>query len=243
MKIEKIFLYIGILLALAAAVWFYYKWSPESLLRKKETPIVMTNISQDGADSFTGLPAGEDIPRLSGKVDFENMDSTSYVTAEPVGILPTGVYSLKTWVSPYISRTVNGRTTKTGKRKAEVIRSKLDIQEDYNQYYLLALPDHSYILAQISKSEAAAIRRGKHVTLPIGKKKALSSTARNYLMNICTEYDVSMDGVLYTFDDAWYEEHKYQLFFIRFGVSIVIFLVLAAGFGWAENKISKVKMQ
>ena len=88
-------------------------------------------------------------------------------------------------------------------KRQEVVRSPLGAREGYNQYYLLEMPDGTYILAQISQSTAAAIEKGEHVTLPVGRKVGMTNTARSYLSGICKEYGASMDGVLYTFDDGW----------------------------------------
>lgn len=77
----------------------------------------MSDIEPDGAEDFTGAAAGEDIPRLTGAGDFSEMlYEVDYVTAEPVGTVPTGVYSLKAWVSHYNTNTYKGRTS-TGRRR------------------------------------------------------------------------------------------------------------------------------
>lgn len=40
--------------------------------------------------------------------------------------------------------------------------SGFDIWDSYNQYYLVELPDHTFILAQIPQTEADAIVMGKN---------------------------------------------------------------------------------
>ncbi len=241
MKKEKVILYISTILALAAAILFFFRWNPENLLWRTETPVTMSDIEQNKAVDFTGSPAGDDIFRLSGAEDFENMlNYVDYATAKPIKAIPTGVYSLKPWESYFSSRTVNGRTG-IGRRRAEVIKSAAGLVENYNQYYLLGLSDGSYILAQLPQSKAAAIKKGKSVILPIGQKAGIPDAARNYLADICGEYGASMEGVLYTLDNEWYKEHSFTLFIIRFAAASVLFFILAVGLLLTGNKVFGIK--
>lgn len=241
MKKEKIILYLGTILALAAALVLFFKWNPEDLLKKTQTPITLKDIEKNKAVSYTGSLAGDDIPRLSGAEDFENLlYDVDFATAEPVELIPTGVYSLKPWVSPYAAHKRN-RGRRSGKRKAEVIQSGFDLHEDYNPYYIIKLPDGSYILAQIPSGKAAAIKKGKSITLPIGQKTGMTDTARSYLKEICETYHVSMDGVFYAFDNQWYEDHYFTLFIVRFVFAAVVFFVLAVGFVMAGNRIFRIE--
>ena len=161
-----------------------------------------------------------------------------YAAAERVGIGPTGVYSLKSWVVHYNTHTYKGGTT-TGSRRAEVSTSSLDIWGNYNPYYLLELPDHTYILAQIPQTEADAIARGESVTLPIGQKAGMTDAARSRLAAVCEEYGADMDGVFYAFDNEWQEEHHTPLLLLRFGAAALLWFVLAVGLTLAGNQIFK----
>ena len=95
------------------------------------------------------------------------------------------VSSLKPWVDHYNTHTYNGRTT-TGSRRAEVKTSGFDWY--YLPYYLLELPGHTYIVAQIPQDSAEAVRRGEHITLPVGQKVGMTDTAREHLSAIYEEY-------------------------------------------------------
>ncbi len=241
MKKEKIIVWISTILGLLIAFFFFLRWTPERFFKHQGPPITMREIEADLARDFSGETAGYDIFRLSGAADFEDTwIYYNYVTAEPVGIISTGVYSLKEWVSPYSRRVHRGRTY--GKtKKPEVIESALDIWEDYNQYYLLELPDHSYILAQISPKQADLIARGQKVTLPIGRKAGLPSTAKSYLSQICEDYHVDTSGVLYTFNDEWQKKHYFLSFIIRFLVATVLFFTVAVGLMTIGNKIFHIE--
>ena len=72
---------------------------------------------------------------------------------EPVGIVQTDVSSLKPWVARYNPHTYHHRTT-TGSRRAQVKASGFDLLGYYLQYYLLELPNHTYIVAQIPPESA-----------------------------------------------------------------------------------------
>jgi len=241
MKKEKVILYVSTILALAAAIRLFFRWNPENLLWGTETPVTMSDIEQNKAVDFTGSLAGDDIFRLSGAEDFEGMlNYVDYATAKPVKVIPTGVYSLKPLVSHFSSRTVNGHTG-VGRRRPEVIKSATGLVENYNQYYLLGLSDGSYILAQLPQSKAAAIKKGKNIILPVGQKMGIPDAARNYLADICGEYGVSMEGVLYTLDNEWYKEHSFTLFIMKFAAASVLFFILAVGLLMTGNKVFGIK--
>lgn len=227
----------SVLLSLVCASLLFLNWNPEALFKQEETPVTMDDIEQGGAKDFTGFAAGADIPRLTGAADFsEILYDLDYVTAEPVGIVPTGVYSLKPWVSHYSTRVYKGRTT-TGSRRAEVSASGLDILGNYSPYYLLELPDHTYILAQIPEKEADAIARGESVTLPIGQKVGMTDAARSRLSAVCGEYGADMEGVFYAFDNEWQEAHHSALLLLRFGAAALLWFMLAVGLTLAGNRI------
>ncbi len=230
-----------VIFSIVCAYMFFMNWNAEALFKQDETPVTINDIEEGGAEDFTGSAAGEDIPRLTGAADFleisYNMD---YVTAEPVGIVPTGVYSLKPWVSRYNTHTYKGRTS-TGSRKADVITSNMDIFGNYNQYYILELPDRTFILAQISDKEADAIANGSSVTLNIGQKVGMTDIARSRLAAVCGEYGVNMDGVFYNFDNKWQKEHHLTLLLLRFGVAAMFCFLLAAVMTLSGNKIFRVK--
>lgn len=112
------------------------------------------------------------------------------------------------------------------------------MEGNYNPYYLLELPDHTYILAQIPQTEADAIAKGESVTLPIGQKVGMTDTVWSHLAAVCGEYGADTDGVFYAFDNEWQEEHHTSLLLLRFGAAL-LWLVLAVGLGLAGWRIFK----
>ncbi|MBS5145005.1 MAG: hypothetical protein KHY89_05720 [Butyricicoccus pullicaecorum] len=240
MKKTTIIPTVSVLIALVCAALFCLNWNPEPLLKGKEQPITQSDIEQNLITDFNGFPAGEDIPRLTGAEDFSEIIYLSdYVTAEPVGIVETGISSLKPWEDHYYTQRVKGRVTGRRIRRPEITSSGWDLLGSYQPYYLLELPDHTYIVAQIPQETAKAIERGKSVTFPIGQKVSMTNAARNELSTICEEYGADMDGVFYAVNDKWQEEYQFILFLSRFGVAALLWFVLAVGLTLAGWKLFK----
>lgn len=140
------------------------------------------------SEDFTGAASGKATSQLTSTADFSEMISgLDYAAAERVWIGPTGVYSLKPWVVHYNTHTYKGGTT-TGSRRAEISTSDLDIWGSYNPYYLLELPDYTYILVQIPQTEAEASARNDSVTFPIGQKAGIIAAAWSRFAAVCGEY-------------------------------------------------------
>lgn len=244
MKKEKVILFVSTVLAMAVAILVYLNWSPEALLQGKKVPVNMEDIESGQTENFIGFEAGSDIPRLSGKDEFEKNRSLIF-TAEPVGIIFTGIYELKAWVDPYYS-SGGKRRTSVKKKKPQFQQYKnpdgiLNDRADYLQIYLLELPDGSYILAKIPESTAKAIRSGEAITLPIGKK--VSQGIPDKLKTLCEEYDAYTGGIYYSFNDEWQEEHKFLILLLRIGITMAVLFILAVVFIFIGNKIFRVKQE
>ena len=119
MKKTTIIPTVSVLIALVCAALFCLNWNPEPLLKGKEQPITQSDIEQNLITDFNGFPAGEDIPRLTGAEDFSEIIYLSdYVTAEPVGIVETGISSLKPWEDHYYTQRVKGQSNRTSNPSA-----------------------------------------------------------------------------------------------------------------------------
>lgn len=222
----------SVIAALIIASAFFVSWTPDFLSLSNKAPVTQSDISKNKIKDFAGYPAGPDITRLNGAADFAKMSySIGYATTQPTAIVPTNIYKLKPWVNPYETRTYKGRkVAAANQRKPAVKQSDLPILEDYNQYYLLQLPDKSYILAQLPPADAAAVAKGASVPLPLGKKTGLTVTARKYLTPICQKYNVKANaGVFYAFNDHWQKENYFTSFLLRLATAAVLWLALAVG--------------
>lgn len=242
MKKTNMIATVSVLIALVCATLFFFNWNPEVLFKLNEPMVSMSDIEQNITTDFIGSPAGSDIPRLNGAEDFsEIIYLADYVTAEPVGIVQTGISSLSPWEDHYYTQRVKGRTTGRQIRLPEITSSGWDLPGSYLPYYLLELPDYTYIVAQIPQETAKAIEKGKSVTLPIGQKVSMTSAAQNELSAICEEYGADMDSMFYAFNDKWQEEHQFILLLLRFGAAALLWFVLLAGLIWAGCKLFKIE--
>lgn len=190
----------------------YQKTDPEKLIKPDSTHL-----------------AGEDTPRLSGREEFAALAGTAPVTAEPEEVVATGVYGLKPWVDPYkITRVSipNGRMVSTGRRAPEATDNAVMAVEHYQEFYLIRLPDQTYILAQFDRIYREEIEKGGTVTLPAGVKKPVTGEAQKYLKEICEAYGADRSCVLYMIDDDWQQKHDFPFFMIKLLTAAAVFFAV-----------------
>ena len=211
--------FIVVIISLVAGFFVCMNFHPENWMKKEGEEVTLNQIEKADGKIYTGRMPAEDVPRLSGKDEFEELYQVDEVTVEPTDIVPTGIGRLSEWAEPYMGRA----GTRKHKRKREVQQKYLDILGDYNEYYLIQCPDKTYILAQMPDNYVKALKKGEKVALPIGRKASMPQQAKSYLADICKEYDASMDGVLYTLDNEWYQEHRFIILLLRFGAGAVVF--------------------
>lgn len=215
---SKIRTMIAVIIGLVAGYFVCMNFHPENWMKKEEAEVTLSQIEKADGKIYTGRMPAEDVLRLSGKEEFEELYQVDEVTVEPTDIVPTGVGRLSEWADPYMGRA----GTRKHKRKREVQQKFLDILGDYNEYYLIQCPDKTYILAQLPDKYVKAIKKGEKAALPIGRKAPMPPQAKSYLEDICKEYDAPVDGVLYTFDNEWYEEHSFMILVLRLGAGAVV---------------------
>lgn len=209
----------------------------ESMLRGKEEPVTLA-MTEDGLqEDFIGLPAGDDIPRITNAQEWDDAWPTSCITIEPASIIPTGIGARYSWVSAYTNASRRGGARK----KADVTRTALDVMGEYGEYFILQLPDQSYILAQIPQDQARKLKAGKEVTLPVGKKDGVHRQVLANIQDLCEEYDVNTEGVFYCINDKWNQSHSFLVPMVRLGIVLGTALVLGTILIMIIDKIFKVK--
>ncbi len=227
----------SVIVALIVGAFLMNTISVESLLRGKEEPVTLA-MTEDGLqEDFIGLPAGDDIPRITSLEDWDNTWAVSCVTIEPVSIIPTGIGARYSWVSAYTNASRRGGA----RRKADVTRTSFDIMGEYGEYFILQLPDQSYILAQIPRDSAPQPKAGKSITLPIGKHDGVHGQVLANIQDLCDEYDVNTEGVFYCINDKWNQSHSLMVPLIRIGIILGTALVLGTILIMIVDKIFKVK--
>lgn len=209
----------------------------ESMLRKNLEPVTLAKTEEGLPEECIGRPAADDIPRIQDFAAWEEAWDTSYITIEPKSIVASGVGVRYPWVSIYNRSRRGGQ-----RRKPDVINTKFDIFNEYGEYYLVQLPDDSYVLAEISLEDARKVKAGKSVTLPVGRKMNSDSRVIPNIQELCEKYDVAdTDKVFYCIDEQWNQKNNFKVLIIRFAIGAVVVLVLGTILITLVDKIFKVK--
>lgn len=227
---SKIVEVIIVVFSMVVAFLIFRNLNPESFIKPDVTPVTKAEIATAPEESYTGKIAGEDIVRISGSSDFDELIADNYATVETPEIIETGIYGLKPWVDPFeITKVRNskGRLVSSGRKAPEVTDDVVTSVEYYQEYYLVRLQDGTYILAQFSDVYVDKITEGDMVTLPIGMKKTNSSAVKQALRDICKKYGADNTYTLYMIDNEWQQSNENLFFFIRLAIAVVVFFVLA----------------
>lgn len=227
-------------ISLVLAFFLFANLNPEGWIKEEGAPVLLADIPAGDSGAYTGKTAGEDIKLLTGNKELEEITGTQYISAVPKEVIKTGIYGLKPWLDPYkitSARNGRGRMYRTGRKAAEVTDNSFLAVSSYIEYYLIKLPDDTYILAQFSDTYRKAIEKGETITLPLGIRKTTGKETRTFLNEICKRYEANSDYVLYAIDDEWNKEHEFTLFMIRFGISAVVFFVLSVAMLMGADKI------
>ena len=221
-KLIKFLNYAAVIAAILLSIVIEESLPLESMLKGKEEAVSLAMTEKGLPEEYIGNPAGSDIPRIEDIKTWEETRLTNYVTIEPVGIVSTGYGTRHPWVAAYTNASRRGGARK----RADVTSTVLDVLGEYGEYYLLQLPDESYILAQMSPDDARKIKAGKEITLPVGRKKSADRRVLSQISDLCKKYDVDTEGVFYCIDDEWNGAHSTSIQLMRIGIIIVMSLVI-----------------
>ncbi len=235
-RIKKALEFIVVVIALVIGVLTAKSLSIESMLRGKEEAVTLAMTEEGIAEDYVGLPAADDIPRIEDAQMWEDTWQTSCVTVEPTDIIPTGIGVRNTWVSAYTSSRRGGQ-----RYRADVSQMAWDVFGEYGEYFLIQLPDQSYILAQMSADDAKKIKSGKETVLPIGRKAGVHRQALPQIEDLCREYDANTEGLFYCINDRWNESHDLLVQIVRIGSAFLIAIVLGTILITVVGKIFKEK--
>ena len=236
-KIIKFLEFAAVIAAIIVGILVAENLSIESMLRRNEKSVTLSKTEKGLPEEYIGMPAADDIPRIENAETWENTWQTSYITVKPISIVSTGVGVRHPWVSTYTKASRRRGT----RRRADVTSTVLDIFDEYGEYYLIQLPDKSYILAQMSKDDAGKLKAGKEITLPIGRKGAVHVQILPKIKDICQKYDANTEGVFYCINDDWNKEHSTIMTFIRVGIIAACTLVLGVILIMIIDKIFKAE--
>lgn len=240
-KLKKIIDYSLIFVAFICAIIFYYNFDLETILWNQQDTVKQNNVlKEDLINDHSGYKAGEDVPIVKTKEEYnKSLNSVAYIAVEAKSVIKTNIYSLAKWEDHY-DKNRKGQPTR---KRNEVQKSSFDYHYIYTPYYIVELADGSHILAQMNRGVAKQLEKGKITILPLGKKLGFSKTAKNMLEEICKEYNVETDYVLYMINDKWEESHSDVIFLGKIGVSFVVFIILAVIFQLVADKIMNEKKE
>lgn len=236
-KVVKFLEFLAVIVSLAIAFIVAKNIDIEPILKGEEEAVTLTMTESGLPEDSIGLPAADDIPRIEDIQTWEDTWQTSYVTIEPIGIVSTGIGKRHAWVEAYTKSRKRGRP----RQRADAANMAFDILGEYGEYYLLQLPDESYILAQMPVDYARKIKAGKKVVLPIGRKEAANQQVLAKISEVCQEYNVYTESVFYCINDKWNESHKLTIQLIRIGIGILITFALGLILIIIIDRIFKVK--
>ena len=236
-KLIKVLEFFAVILSLVLAVFVATHLSIESILRKNEEPVTLAMTEGGLPEDYIGKPAAEDIPRITDAATWQDTWATSYVTIEPIDIIPTGIGSRHPWIDAYTTRTRRSPSRK----RPDVNSMSFDLLDEYGEYHIIQLPDQSYILAQMSKDDARKLKAGKEITLPVGRKDGVHRQALPRISELCDKYNVDTEGVFYCINDSWNEGHQLMVQIIRLAVGFLVTLVFGTILILIIDKIFKAK--
>lgn len=238
-KIVKALEFIAVIAAILMSTVVIRNISVESILKGKEEPVTLSMTENGLPEDYIGKPAGNDIPRIEDIQTWEDTWQTSYVTIEPTEIIFTGIGTRHPWIDTYTSST----RRRGSRRRADVTSMVFDVLDEYAEYFIIKLPDESYILAQMSIDNARKIKAGKEITLSVGQKSPAHRQVLAKISELCEEYDVYTDGVFYCIDDKWNEEHNFTLTLVHIGIITLTIIVISVVLIMVIDKVFKEKEQ
>ncbi len=177
---------------------------------------------------MAGYPAGEGVPVL------ENMEQLnackSYITFETDSIIPLNAYKL---------RSASDKTDNTYRRRGRPVSSgrqwptysstrPLTKAYIYNRYYLVRLPDGSYMAAYLDDAFYWQYKLSGKVQLPLGLVKDMHIQESQLLSPSLEKYGAGGEKILLMFSEERYEEHKKLYKFVQLAVFAGILAVYAA---------------
>lgn len=245
---KKIVPYLTAIASLAVGVLVFFLADVEGLLwsLQKEPPVngedIVSVDSEHWLGDVSGREAGEGILHLTTGQEWEDLNRVDYVTADPVKIYNTNVYDLAEWADrTRRSRTGTYRGSKPGAKKMPfdyLWGYPPYFGAEYNPYYIVELEDGSRILAMMSRSAAARVRRGE--SLPLGTKENLGNMqAEPLLREFCKSVGVSTDYYLHALDEDWMESRVGLVFYGKIACGVTAFILVLVIGSVLEKRMKK----
>lgn len=174
---------------------------------------------------LAGLPAGEGVPVLENIDQFYESGSLDYITFETDSIIPLPLYRLKSEQD----RMAKGRKGQTIRQRPTYTDGSFIVENVYNRYYLVKLPDGNYVISYLDDSYYVKYRLKGKVQLPLGRVDYMTANEEEYLGSYIEEYGLE-DRLLDMFAEERYEENDFLNIAVALGVFfgvLILYIVLA----------------
>lgn len=240
-KLENFIKFVGGLAILGISMLVYQWVTPESFLPYEEQAVELEEIKVNPLEDYAGKPPGETIPKLAGKDEWEQLIHGGYAAVSTDELIPTGIYGLLSQEAYHTLREgavrIGGRIRRKTNTVEWATRWPLNDAQYYQEYYLVRLPDSTYILALLSPGVERELRRKGEITLPIGRKETIRNEVRTLFTEACSTYEVEAVYYLHMVDNAWMEEKRGMRFALRLIPAAGVFFLLAAGWVLMIGKV------
>ncbi len=190
-------------------------------------------VGQDQIDALqydygqlAGLPAGEGVTVVQEIGQLDGMDYQGYFTFETKSIIPLDLYRLKS-TADQVTTSGSGRRTVRRQRPVYTTGGFL-VENVYNRYYLVQLPDGNYIMSYLDDSYYVKYLLTGRVQLPLGRIDGRSRDVERYLAEEIEEYSLEDGKMLNMFAEEEYEEHKIWHQAVSIGVFFVVLALYVA---------------
>lgn len=241
---------IAVMISIFVGFQVYRRFNPEAFSGYTPKVVGLKEIEQyPGRIYCCGKIAGRDIPQLTRAEELKGLNGYGksyteyeYITVVTEEIIGTNIYGRVPWVDPETLKLKDYRLDKYyfPAAKPEVIEEPAIRVEAYQEYYLVKLPDSSYVLARFSPVYARKVKMGE-VALPVGLVTETSVEARTYLEGICSVYGANPAYVIDMIDEEWGLENHLKFFLLRLGVAISAYILVGVGLVLAVEKLFEEK--
>ncbi|MCH5345361.1 MAG: hypothetical protein J1E64_15145 [Acetatifactor sp.] len=199
---------------------------------KVDQTMIEAEVDKKDFGHFAGLPAGEGITKLTDIEQFYELQTTHYGTMKPDyitfktdSIIPLDLYQLNSESDAY----TGGHMSVGGHYYSS--STTLPIFTDlrlmgalflYNRYYMVKLPDGSYVPAHLDDTYYMKYRLTGKVQLPIGIADHMPDRGQSALQPYLDEYDLNKDRILVMYSQKRYED--WELLYA--GTAFLLFWVI-----------------
>lgn len=231
-------------IVVVADFYLAYTFPPNLILNLFQDKVGAEEIKNLEHDygQLAGLPAGEGVPLLENIEQFNDISKREYVTFETDSIIPLPLYHLKSTQDMI----VKSRRGTTSRQRPTFTQSSFFVENVYNRYYLVKLPDGNYVISFLDDAYYIQYRLQGKVQLPLGRADFMTYNEKEYLASYIEEYGMRDNLLLDMFAEERYEENDFLNLVVLIGVFfavLAVYVVIAAIVSSVWEKMRKSPTQ